>query len=148
QAEAVEEGLQRYREADRRAVGEREHEPLPATAAALLREEREVRGHVHARERDRRVGLVAERGRRADDGDGARVRRLELARGVALDGGEDEVEAVGVEVRRVHHRRSEEHTSELQSPYDLVCRLLLEKKKYQKKSKLNPRPNQLLRIKK
>src|SRR5271168_5639234 len=27
------------------------------------------------------------------------------------------------------HQRSEEHTSELQSPYDLVCRLLLEKKK-------------------
>src|SRR5437867_12494105 len=27
------------------------------------------------------------------------------------------------------HARSEEHTSELQSPYDLVCRLLLEKKK-------------------
>src|SRR5207248_6351630 len=27
--------------------------------------------------------------------------------------------------------RSEEHTSELQSPYDLVCRLLLEKKKNQ-----------------
>src|SRR5207248_2481086 len=29
----------------------------------------------------------------------------------------------------VLHQRSEEHTSELQSPYDLVCRLLLEKKK-------------------
>src|SRR5437867_8932066 len=28
--------------------------------------------------------------------------------------------------------RSEEHTSELQSPYDLVCRLLLEKKKTEK----------------
>src|SRR5207248_7534665 len=28
--------------------------------------------------------------------------------------------------------RSEEHTSELQSPYDLVCRLLLEKKKTKK----------------
>src|SRR5438876_2429388 len=27
------------------------------------------------------------------------------------------------------HRRSEEHTSELQSPVQLVCRLLLEKKK-------------------
>src|SRR5256885_9479177 len=27
-------------------------------------------------------------------------------------------------------RRSEEHTSELQSPCNLVCRLLLEKKKY------------------
>src|SRR5438094_10239533 len=33
--------------------------------------------------------------------------------------------------RLPHHDRgrSEEHTSELQSPYDLVCRLLLEKKK-------------------
>src|SRR2546427_4819539 len=35
--------------------------------------------------------------------------------------------------RRVHHRRdrarSEEHTSELQSQSNLVCRLLLEKKK-------------------
>src|SRR5438094_6790936 len=31
--------------------------------------------------------------------------------------------------------RSEEHTSELQSPYDLVCRLLLEKKKKKKKNK-------------
>src|SRR5207248_4746926 len=30
---------------------------------------------------------------------------------------------------RVGTVRSEEHTSELQSPYDLVCRLLLEKKK-------------------
>src|SRR5207248_6650633 len=29
----------------------------------------------------------------------------------------------------VSAERSEEHTSELQSPYDLVCRLLLEKKK-------------------
>src|SRR5207248_7480316 len=38
-----------------------------------------------------------------------------------------------VELRPVVHVRSstqsEEHTSELQSPYDLVCRLLLEKKK-------------------
>src|SRR5207248_9014015 len=32
-------------------------------------------------------------------------------------------------------RRSEEHTSELQSPYDLVCRLLLEKKKKNKRLK-------------
>src|SRR5438105_15966229 len=30
------------------------------------------------------------------------------------------------------HRRSEEHTSELQSRVDLVCRLLLEKKKEKK----------------
>src|SRR5438876_8388009 len=32
--------------------------------------------------------------------------------------------------------RSEEHTSELQSPVHLVCRLLLEKKKKNKKKKL------------
>src|SRR5207248_9313086 len=37
---------------------------------------------------------------------------------------------------RGHERvRSEEHTSELQSPYDLVCRLLLEKKKKKKQTK-------------
>src|SRR5207248_9374021 len=35
--------------------------------------------------------------------------------------------------------RSEEHTSELQSPYDLVCRLLLEKKK--PSSAASPRPS-------
>src|SRR5699024_12064731 len=29
-----------------------------------------------------------------------------------------------------YHPRSEEHTSELQSRFDLVCRLLLEKKKH------------------
>src|SRR6266704_7025243 len=32
--------------------------------------------------------------------------------------------------RRRHLRRSEEHTSELQSRFDLVCRLLLEKKEH------------------
>src|SRR5207248_6164952 len=36
--------------------------------------------------------------------------------------------SMSLEVRRTDER-SEEHTSELQSPYDLVCRLLLEKKK-------------------
>src|SRR5688500_19399058 len=33
-----------------------------------------------------------------------------------------------------HRTRSEEHTSELQSPCNLVCRLLLEKKKNTKKN--------------
>src|SRR2546426_4970861 len=37
--------------------------------------------------------------------------------------------------------RSEEHTSELQSPCNLVCRLLLEKKKKQKEDK-NPQQHQ------
>src|SRR5437763_12298617 len=35
-------------------------------------------------------------------------------------------------VRDHQGERSEEHTSELQSPMYLVCRLLLEKKKYQR----------------
>src|SRR2546426_1598922 len=34
--------------------------------------------------------------------------------------------------RGIDHPRSEEHTSELQSPCNLVCRLLLEKKKKKK----------------
>src|SRR5437868_8921056 len=39
---------------------------------------------------------------------------------------------------RSHTRvRSEEHTSELQSRFDLVCRLLLEKKKKKKKKDIN-----------
>src|SRR5437867_6388380 len=44
------------------------------------------------------------------------------------------------ELVRRERLRSEEHTSELQSPYDLVCRLLLEKKK-QQQSILSPRSN-------
>src|SRR2546428_7945089 len=43
--------------------------------------------------------------------------RLTLTRGVKVTSGMD------------MHSRSEEHTSELQSRSDLVCRLLLEKKK-------------------
>src|SRR5437667_8155259 len=34
------------------------------------------------------------------------------------------------------HLRSEEHTSELQSHHDLVCRLLLEKKKHKTKNSI------------
>src|SRR5690349_23768626 len=39
-----------------------------------------------------------------------------------------------------YHARSEEHTSELQSRRDLVCRLLLEKKKIKKKSTRTMQP--------
>src|SRR5258707_7299466 len=42
----------------------------------------------------------------------------------------DEGEALRAEHRRRFEQRSEEHTSELQSRQYLVCRLLLEKKKY------------------
>src|SRR5947207_4713914 len=72
--------------------------------------------------------------------------RLHAARrvaGVPGRGHEDAAQLlllpVGIERRPLHRpqadadagRRSEEHTSELQSHSDLVCRLLLEKKKRQ-----------------
>src|SRR5256885_4614329 len=43
--------------------------------------------------------------------------------------GESFHERVTQRIDRPSHARSEEHTSELQSPCNLVCRLLLEKKK-------------------
>src|SRR5450830_1976966 len=55
---------------------------------------------------------------------------VDLARAEARFSG-DAGEALDVAVDRelVRAERSEEHTSELQSRFDLVCRLLLEKKK-------------------
>src|SRR5207248_9578423 len=46
-------------------------------------------------------------------------------------GSTEEIERAPRVLRETLLFRSEEHTSELQSPYDLVCRLLLEKKKKQ-----------------
>src|SRR5437867_9582737 len=59
---------------------------------------------------------------------------LQTARSYTFD---DDAIICNVSLKETGHNelqmmaRSEEHTSELQSPYDLVCRLLLEKKKYQ-----------------
>src|SRR5690606_40577005 len=52
---------------------------------------------------------------------------LAIAEGLAKAGAQ--VTVVGREQSRVDAARSEEHTSELQSRENLVCRLLLEKKK-------------------
>src|SRR5947208_7663015 len=56
--------------------------------------------------------------------------RAPLSRPSRSRAGPDEVAQQGGAIRR---QRSEEHTSELQSPDHLVCHLLLEKKKKQKK---------------
>src|SRR5438094_1422155 len=45
--------------------------------------------------------------------------------------------------RAIRYGRSEEHTSELQSPYDLVCRLLLEKKKKHMSRQRNTQNNKI-----
>src|SRR5450432_4822936 len=48
-----------------------------------------------------------------------------------------EMESAAKFTSRLKDRRSEEHTSELQSRSDLVCRLLLEKKKNLKQPEVN-----------
>src|SRR5438067_9566048 len=73
---------------------------------------------------------LAARGHRAVDDPVVRSERLAAGtadqecrdgRATALEASRERIEPRGV--------RSEEHTSELQSRFDLVCRLLLEKKK-------------------
>src|SRR5207248_11619286 len=65
-----------------------------------------------------------EEGRRGGEGsEGGRAVRALWVAGIVLLG------AAPVAAQQDDRWRSEEHTSELQSPYDLVCRLLLEKKK-------------------
>src|SRR5256885_9249891 len=60
----------------------------------------------------------------------ARVLVAPLPSAPAADGsGSISSRSRGRALRKADQRRSEEHTSELQSPCNLVCRLLLEKKK-------------------
>src|SRR5256885_5422819 len=58
------------------------------------------------------------------------IRRPEDRRGVDRGHHQRETRALDeLAALEAHPERSEEHTSELQSPCNLVCRLLLEKKK-------------------
>src|SRR2546430_4076421 len=78
------------------------------------------RSRVGRRARGGRPGAVPRQGRRAQpggDGRDAQVRPLDAA-----------------ETPEGAAERSEEHTSELQSQSNLVCRLLLEKKKKKNKN--------------
>src|SRR5438132_3305572 len=50
-------------------------------------------------------------------------------------------DADGTELGKLTRDRSEEHTSELQSHSDLVCRLLLEKKKRRTQNRTGLMPN-------
>src|SRR5205807_10207969 len=77
-------------------------------------------------------GLRQHRPRSVDRGCGALCRTLHRRIGSLAAGGGS---AQFLQARHLGspHSRSEEHTSELQSPCNLVCRLLLEKKKKNKK---------------
>src|SRR6266481_6700815 len=118
-----------------------QHEPDHIGPAVLVREQ--VPGHEPDHERPQRH-LVRRN-----------PRRLERARDADADGAEEMqvrplldrtalMRQIGLRLHRAHpswwrgrpspdpRRRSEEHTSELQSQFHLVCRLLLEKKKKNK----------------
>src|SRR2546426_3018630 len=72
---------------------------------------------------DDKFDLVIKGGELLDPGQKLRVRR-----DIGIRVGRIEAIEADIPVTRAS-RRSEEHTSELQSPCNLVCRLLLEKKK-------------------
>src|SRR5215467_15410911 len=62
---------------------------------------------------------------------------LQVGQPILGHGGGNRIERAGkvaFDAMVVRHARSEEHTSELQSPCNIVCRLLLEKKKKKKKT--------------
>src|SRR2546426_2533421 len=65
---------------------------------------------------------------RSGDETGIKVLAVELRYSVCF-GFDDFLDGGDFAVLDQHLARSEEHTSELQSPCNLVCRLLLEKKK-------------------
>src|SRR5207248_5638918 len=98
------------------------------------------------------AGNIGEAARLGDeDPDADALQTVDLQRRIAAAPGEHEIRPQGDQALDIHPPvtrddrqalrlrrmaaeardagRSEEHTSELQSPYDLVCRLLLEKKK-------------------
>src|SRR5690348_18481706 len=54
-------------------------------------------------------------------------------------GGRPDVLGQTLQIGATLYTRSEEHTSELQSPVHLVCRLLLEKKKKKQKHTTSPK---------
>src|SRR5437773_8758021 len=81
--------------------------------------------HVVAARRDRRLRVEVQ-------GSDPRQEPESLARSAAPDASREAHRVPGGHVDQVDlvvELRSEEHTSELQSHHDLVCRLLLEKKK-------------------
>src|SRR5205823_14544296 len=107
------------------------HTPTAAVISSfcLLIYENVPHQHPHSFPTRRSSDLLAAR----RDADAARAherRLLRRGRGLAQLAGAGDRRLAGADADHVwHRRRSEEHTSELQSLAYLVCRLLLEKKK-------------------
>src|SRR5437763_10374594 len=80
------------------------------------------------------------------DVDAAKIERLNRGEVPIHEPGLEALIKLNAEAGRIElDERSEEHTSELQSPMYLVCRLLLEKKKKQQSDKTScpPQPKTL-----
>src|SRR2546427_6044824 len=75
-----------------------------------------------------------------------RVRRRAPLRLQPLKHGSRRASCPGPGRKRCGRERSEEHTSELQSQSNLVCRLLLEKKKKKKFARLNTRGSAVVKV--
>src|SRR5437762_6511553 len=99
----------------------REHHVLVGELATL-----DFADHVE----DRHLSQALRLGGHFDDR-GLFVLREPIEEAVVLTGDVEHRRAVGEGLEDFLHTRSEEHTSELQSPMYLVCRLLLEKKNEQ-----------------
>src|SRR5437867_11449419 len=97
-----------------------------SAGAASFRREQTLDQHL-----ERAQALVDELKREVDQQPDASNQRIKAARERAARERSERIEAAqkALEEIKAQRQRSEEHTSELQSPYDLVCRLLLEKKK-------------------
>src|SRR5260370_11220416 len=80
---------------------------------------RSVSAECRGREHGRKVGDVEDR------------RRVQIRSALWVAHPVVEIVDVRQDIGVSHYNRSEEHTSELQSHLNLVCRLLLEKKKKQ-----------------
>src|SRR5256885_1518288 len=105
---------------------------MQAARVSIQTEDFDVSAELAAlRGGDARVGAVCSFiGTVRDRNEGAAVASMELEHYPGMT--EKSIEAIIDEaVHRFGIHRSEEHTSELQSPCNLVCRLLLEKKKNQ-----------------
>src|SRR2546425_2213026 len=94
------------------------------------------------RRHQRRAGMYGRRSPRSSGlsrSDGGRLKRRLVSTGITVSVNTSAPITASEIVTAMGRKRSEEHTSELQSLAYLVCRLLLEKKKKKKKSKRSSR---------